>query len=517
VGIEVGGAQLNIANGVREFAVASPDRVAVIDGDRSSTFAEVHDRSNRVAQMLLSSDLQPGAHVAFLSANRLEYVEVAAGIAKAGMVMIPLNPRSPGPELAFVTEHSDAQAFIGDNALAAQAAQAAGGLERVWSFDGTDLGSEYEAALASAGDSDPMVRVAETEPFTIAYTSGTTGDPKGVMISHRSRTLTFYCAALDWGFGPARRTIAVAPMFHGAGFAFAYGAVHTGGTLSMLRAFDPTELLAMVERDRPHTIFLVPAHAIFLRQLGEDALAGYDTSSLETIYFNAAPLPQPVKEWVDAAFPTAGLHELYGSTEAGVVTDLRPDRIMDKECCVGPPWFMNEVELRDDDGSPTPHGEVGELYTRSPFLMNGYYKNPEATAASTTDDGFFSAGDLAWQDDDNCLYIVDRKKDMIISGGSNVYPSEVEAAVVQMEGVAEVAVIGVEDDTWGERVAAVIVSSSGEPLDASDLDARCRAVLADYKVPRQWEFVDELPRNAGGKVLKRDLRESLSTDQRAAT
>ncbi len=511
MGIEVGGAQLNIANGIREFAVASPDRVAVIDGTRASTFAEVHDRSNRVAQMLLATGLHPGAHVAFLSANRLEYVEVAAGIAKAGMVMIPLNPRSPGPELAFVTDHSDAQAFIGDDGLSAQASEAASGLDRVWSFDGTELGEDYEAALATAAADDPFVQVPETEPFTIAYTSGTTGDPKGVMISHRSRTLTFYCAALGWGFGPARRTIAVAPMFHGAGFAFAYGAVHTGGTLSMLRSFDPIELLAMVERDRPHTIFMVPAHAIFLRQLGEEVLAGYDTSSLETIYFNAAPLPQPVKEWVHAAFPHVGIHELYGSTEAGVVTDLRPDRIMDKERCVGPPWFMNEVELRDDDGSPTPRGEVGELYTRSPFLMNGYYKNVEATAASTTDDGFFSAGDLAWQDGDNCFYIVDRKKDMIISGGSNVYPSEVEAAIVQIEGVAEAAVIGLDDDTWGERVVAVIVSTSGEALDAARLDAQCRARMADYKVPRQWEFVADLPRNAGGKVLKRDLRESLSS------
>ena len=214
-------------------------------------------------------------------------------------------------------------------------------------------------------------------------------------------------------------------MFHGAGFAFAYGAIHTGGTCSMLRSFDPTDVLAMIERDRPQSIFLVPAHAVFLRQLGDEAIARYDTSSLESIYFNAAPLPQPVKEWVHRTFPHVGLHELYGSTEAGVVTDLRPDRIMDKERCVGPAWFMTEVDLRDDGGGPTARGEVGELYSRSPFLMNGYYKNEEATRAATTDDGFFSAGDLAWMDDDNCLYIVDRKKDMIISGGANVYPSEV--------------------------------------------------------------------------------------------
>ena len=505
-----GGAPLNIANGIREFAVGSPDRLAVIDGARTATFAQLHERSSRVAQMLLDAGLEPGSHVAFLCGNRLEYPEVAAGVAKAGMVMVPLNPRSAGPELAFVAAHADAQALILDDRLAAGATKAARNLDRVWSFDGATLGSEYEAALESANTEDPMIHVEETAPFTIAYTSGTTGDPKGVMISHRSRSLIFYCAALDWGMGPGRRTIAVAPMFHGAGFAFAYGAIHTGGTCSMLRSFEPVDVLEMIERDRPNTIFLVPAHAIFLRQLGDEVIARYDTSSLETIYFNAAPLPQPVKEWTSRMFPDVGLHELYGSTESGIVSNLRPDRIMAKERCVGPPWFMNEVELRDDDGSKTAPGEVGELFARSPFLMNGYYKNDVATAAATTDDGFFTAGDLAWQDHDNCLYIVDRRKDMIISGGANVYPSEVEAVILQHPDVAEVAVVGLEDETWGERVAAVVVAHPAKSIDERALDDLCRANLSDYKVPRQWETIDVLPRNAGGKVLKRDLRDELA-------
>ncbi len=336
--IKPGGRSFNIANGVREFAVASPNTTAIIDGQRRFTFAELDERSNRVGQMLLASGLEPGEHVAFLSGNRAEYPEVAAGIAKAGMVMIPLNPRSAEPELDFVLKHSDAAALVLDAELADKASRPAAELSRIWTFDGTPYGVDYESALASADSTDPDISVDELDPFSIVYTSGTTGNPKGVLISHRSRSLTFYSTALDWSLGPGRRTIAVAPMFHGAGFAFAYGGIATGGTCSMLRNWDAVELLQMIERDRPHSIFLVPAHAVFLRQLEPDHLASFDVSSLETVYFNAAPLPQPLKEWMHVAWPHVGLHELYGSTEAGVVSNLRPDRIMDKERCVGPPW-----------------------------------------------------------------------------------------------------------------------------------------------------------------------------------
>ena len=507
------GADLNIANGVREFSIAGPSAIAVIDGHRRQTYAELHDRSNRVANTLLSSGLEPGDHVGFLSGNRLEYCEVAAGIAKAGMVMIPLNPKSPAPEVDFIFGHSDAGALILDDSLAANAAVAveSHGPATVLSMGGQQVGRSYEDALDAAGNVDPRIRVEETEPFAIAYTSGTTGNPKGVVISHRSRTLTFYATALEWGLGPGRRTVAVAPMYHGAGFAFAYAAVHTGGTVSMLRAFDPEALLSMIELDRPHSIFLVPTHAAIMRALGEDAISAFDTSSLEVLYFNAAPLPQPLKEWVHGMFPDVDLHELYGSTEAAIVTDLRPPDIMRKERCVGPAWFMTEVRVVDEDGNHVGPGQIGELYSRSPYLMNGYYKNPAATAESTTEDGFFSAGDLAMVDDENYYYIVDRKKDLIISGGANVYPRDVEEVLLRHPSVLDVAVIGLPSERWGEQVAAVVVTRAGEALPLAELDELCRSRLAGYNVPRRYETIDALPRNAGMKVLKRDLRQRFSS------
>ena len=502
------GAELNIANGIREFAIASPKATAVIDGERSLDYAAVDERSNRLANALLGSGLAPGDHVALLSGNRLEYPEVAAGIAKAGMVMIPMNPRSAVPEIDFIFGHSEARAMILDDALSQAAATALEGGEPqvVLSFDGTNSGTSYEAAIDAASSSDPNIRVDETEPFAIAYTSGTTGNPKGVMISHRSRSLTFYAAALEWSLGPGKRTIAVAPMYHGAGFAFAYAGVHTGGTVSMLRVFDPEALLAMIARDRPHSIFLVPTHAAILRSLGDEAIASSDTSALEVIYFNAAPLPQELKEWVHATFPNVGLHELYGSTEAAIVTDLRPADIMRKERSVGPPWFMNEVRIVDDDGNIVAPGEIGELYSRSPYLMNGYFKNPEATAAATTGDGYFSAGDMAMTDDENHVYLVDRKSDMIISGGANISPRDVEEVLIRHPDVIDVAVVGLRSEKWGEQVTAVVVTGGAE-LPVEELDRLCRAELAGYKVPRRYEKVDVLPRNAGMKVLKREVRE----------
>ncbi len=359
------GAQMNIANGIREFARATPRAPAVIDGERILEYAALDDRSSRLANSLLATGLNPGDRVALLSGNRLEYPEVAAALAKAGLPMVPLNPRSAPPEIEFILGHSGAAALIIDDALAETAAPGVDrhGIRNVLSIDGTSLGPSYERAIEDARPVDPKVEVDETEHFAIAYTSGTTGDPKGVMISHRSRALVFMAAALEWGMGPGRRTIAVAPMYHGAGFAFAYVAVFTGGTVSMLRAFDPEKVLAMVERDRAESVFLVPTHAQMIRSLGEEAIHAFDLSSWDVVYFNAAPLPQELKVWVLDTFDWLKLHEVYGSTEGGVVTDLRPPDAVRKERCVGQPWFMTEVRVWSTTQATPSNRELWESCT----------------------------------------------------------------------------------------------------------------------------------------------------------
>jgi long-chain acyl-CoA synthetase len=300
-------------------------------------------------------------------------------------------------------------------------------------------------------------------------------------------------------------------MYHGAGFAFGYGAVFTGGTLVMQRKFDPEETLDMIGQHKLQTIFLVPTHAQMMRALGDDVVAAKDISSLETIYFNAAALPVPLKEWVVKLFPNVDVHELYGSTEAGIVTNLRPVDALRKAGSVGHAWFMTEVIVLNDDGTPTPIGEPGELFSRSPYLMNGYFKDDAATQACTTADGFLTCSDIVIRDAEGYISIVDRKKDLIISGGTNVYPREIEEVLAKHSDIAEVAVIGIKDETWGERAIAIIVSRSGTEIAAEELDAFSRKSLAGYKIPGEFHFLKVLPRNASGKVLKTELRVQFSS------
>ncbi|ROO88500.1 long-chain acyl-CoA synthetase [Actinocorallia herbida] len=488
--------QLSIAGGIREFGVSAANSVAVIDGERRLRFREVHERSSRLGQDLLAAGLAPGDRVAVLLGNRAEWIEIAAGLAKAGLVMVPLGTRSTAAENAYILEHSEARALIADAPLL-------GGVTTPPPVVRL-IGDGYEEALAGASADDPLVAVSERDPFTIVYTSGTTGRPKGVLISHRSRALTFYCSALEWGLGPGRTSLAVAPMYHGAGFAFGYTPVFAGGTVSMLGAPGPEALLAGLAESRAQSVFLVPTHAHQLRASG--LVGDYDLSALDTIYFNAAALPTTLKDWVLEAFPGVGVHELYGSTEGGIVTDCRPAYARTKPGSVGPGWFMTELKLLDDADVEVGVGEPGELCSRSPFLMNGYLKDDAATAAAMTADGFYRSGDIAVRDDDGFVTIVDRKKDMIISGGVNIAPREVEEVVNAFPGVAETAVVGLPDERWGESVTAFVVALPGASPDADEIVAHCRTVLAGPKVPRRVEFLSVLPRNAAGKILKRELR-----------
>lgn len=501
-----GGAQLNIANGVREFARATPQAIAVIDGDRSLTYAQLAERAARWANALIERGLTDGTAVAVCVGNRLEHPEIACGIAMAGLVMVPLNPRYTASEAGFILRHSEARAVVVEDGLVDIIVPAAGELGLSVVVLGVRDGFEsYEDVLAESAPTDPRRLVDEDQPFCIAYTSGTTGQPKGVMISHRSRTLTFYQAATEWGLGTGRISLAVAPLYHGAGFAFGYAPVVTGGTVVMLPKWSPESMLELTERHRIQSIFLVPAHAQMLRALGHDAISARDLSALDTLYFNAAALPVELKRWVVAAFPQVGVHELYGSTENGIVTNLRPADMRRRPGSVGHPWFMTEVRVVDESGHEVGFGGTGELYSRSPYLMLGYFKNAEATDACTTEDGFLSSGDLARLDDEGYLYIVGRTSDMIVSGGINIYPREVEEVLMTHPDVLEAAVMGAPSERWGEEVCAFVVPVPGAHLDMEALEQHCRASLAGFKIPHRWTELGSLPRNAAGKLVKRDI------------
>jgi long-chain acyl-CoA synthetase len=502
----VKGAQLHIAGGIREFGRAIPDRVAVVDGDREVTFGALDERSSRLASAALARGIRPGERIAILSNNRYEYFEIAAAMAKAGIPTVPLNTRNNVSDNAYVLGHSAARGIFVADELAPNVDGLLDDLPLVLSFDGT-VGERYDAFLDGGRPVDPRIAIDELDPFCVTYTSGTTGRPKGVVLHHRGRALTMFGVGLDFGLGPNRSTIAVAPMYHGAGFAFAYAAPWLGGSCAVLRAWDPEALLAMMQSSRADTVFLVPTHAQHIRRVCEEPTKRYDLSALRTLYFNAAALPVALKEWVIAAFPGVEVHELYGSTECSVVSNLRPEFALERAGSVGHPWFMNEVRLKDDNGVEVGPGEPGELFARSPMLLAGYLDDEEATRAGYDADGFFSVGDIAVRDEAGFISIVDRKKDMIIAGGVNIFPREIEEVVARHASVDDVAVVGVPDEVYGERIAAYVVARSAAGIDLPALETYVREHVARYKVPREWHVVDALPRNPSGKILKRVIRD----------
>lgn len=505
------GVQFNMSSGIREFGQKTPNALAVVDGEQTWTFGDVDRRSNQLAQALLARGVKKGDMVAVLSGNRGEYFEITAGLAKAGIVLVPLNSKNNVHENQYILEHCDAKVLILEDALAPSAEPLFNQLDLVVSFDGS-FGESYEAFLSTGEPVDPRTDVAETDPFCITYTSGTTGRPKGVVLTHRGRVLTLMWSGMEYKYGPGRRTIAVAPLYHGAGFAFSYGNLFLGGSVSVLRKWDPEAFLQMMADDKCNTVFLVPTHAQQMRRISEDPTRDYDLSHLDTLYFNAAALPVALKKWVLKAFPGVDVHELYGSTECSIVTNLRPEYALERAGSVGLPCFMNEVKLVDEHGKIVPPGVPGELYARSPLLLGGYLHDEEATRAGYDNEGFFTVGDIAVRDEEGFISIVDRKKDMIIAGGVNIFPREIEEVIAEYQHVEEVAVIGVPDETYGERVVAFFVTRSGEHFDAEQLKSFVSDRIAKYKIPREWYNLQSLPRNPGGKILKRELRDNYISE-----
>ena len=494
---------LSIASGLRAAAGRTPDKVALREGERELTYARLRDRLERVSGGVRDGfGLGRGDNVAILAPNCLEYPEIVAGASSAGVAVATLNPRLVAREIKFICDDCGARALFVAPALEEMARSIEfRTVETIVVLDG-----RYEDWLGAARATAEQP-LEEWEPFAIPYTSGTTGQPKGVVISHRSRVMTFFAMASEYGcYAPDDRYLATAPLFHGAGFAFAFAPIFFGGYCEVLPAFDPEQVIAKLHTERMAGTFMVPTHFHAIFTLESKVLERYRRPVVKAIVSNAAPLPQATKERIVDYFGAGILHETYGSTEAAIVTNLRPADQLRKTECVGLPFIATAVELRDEEGVAVAPGEVGELFSASPYLFNGYWGRPEETA-ETFRDGWVSAGDLATQDEEGFVYLVDRKTDMIISGGVNIYPREIEEILYHHEAIAEAAVVGAPDAHWGEAVKAYVVARPGAAVDADTVIAYCKENLASYKTPKSVEIIDALPKNAAGKVLKRELRE----------
>jgi len=499
---------LLLSGGMHASAARTPTKAAILCGEQSRSYAELSARTRRVAGGAAALNLQKGDRAAIIAPNCIEYAEIVCGLSDAGCVVATVSPRLTGREIAAACDDCGARVvFVHPSAAAAVSGARFASVERV-----IEIGPEYEAWLSRSAAATPHPELEETDPFTLVYSSGTTGKPKGIVISHRSRSLTFHGMAMEYGcYGPDDFQLGIAPMSHGAGFAFIMATLYFGGTVEVLPRFEPELVLSRLASHPFTGVFMVPAHFQAIFGLERAALERWQgrMPALRTIMSNAAALPQAVKERIVGYFGAGLLHETYGSTEAGVVTNLRPQDQLLRKQSVGRPFAVTRIRLLDDDGRDVKDGEVGELYSLSPYIFNGYYNQPEETAAALRD-GWVTAGDLARRDADGFLYIVDRKKDMVVTGGFNVYPREVEEILHRHPAVLEAAVIGVPDQKWGEALSAVIVTRPGMNVRPPELEAHCRESLAGYKVPKSFRFIDALPRNAGGKVLKNELRRSAS-------
>ena len=495
---------LSAAAGFRAAMTRDPQKTALTFGSEHRSYGQLVERTDAISALLLEGlGIQTGQHGAILAANCIEYMEIAAGAAQAGIPLATVNPKLSIREIVEICDDAEARVVFADP----QRAEMIRDCDFATVEHVITIGRELDAALADAGRVTELPVVQEWETFSIPYTSGTTGRPKGVLLSSRSRLLIALAQAAEYGcYSPDDRFLAFAPMAHGAGLSFALTAVFLGGHVEILDRFDPELVLRRLSEGRMTGVFMVPTHFHGIFALDDKLRARYRPEHLKTIIANAAPLPQATKELIVDYFGDGILHETYGSTEGGIVTNLRPPDQLRKERCVGLPFISTLVEIRDEQGRECGPDEVGELFSISPYLFNGYWKRPEETARAFSD-GWVSVGDMARRDDEGYVYIVDRKKDMVITGGINVYPREIEEVLMHHPDVAEAAVVGIPDEKWGESLKAFVTLKRGAGYDPAALTDYCEGQLARFKIPKQFELIDALPRNPSGKVLKTELRQ----------
>lgn len=485
------------------------DHPALHFRDRTISHAELDELANRIAEGLTSRGLSRGDRVGVVLPNVPEYVAVAIACAKGAFTMVTLNYRFTSEEFAQQLWDCDAKAVIYASRFGPAIRKATAELPAVQRIGFGEAGDgdadTLESLAENASGNPPSVEVSEDDLFYLGYTSGTTGRPKGAMVSQRNRALAYHYWALEFGIGTADVALHAGPFHHTAPFTFVLTQLFLGGQVVILDHFDPLEMAKATARHGVTWGFLVPYMLDRLVAAADD-ISGYDLSSLRFVISGASPLPTRTKRELLNLLPGIGLHEFYGATEAGVIANLRPEDQLRKTRCVGRPVFDTEIEVRDAGGEPVATGEVGDVWMRGPTMFSGYYKAPEKNRA-VFDGDWCTLGDVGRMDAEGYLYLLDRRKDVIKSGGVNIFPVEIEEVLRAAPGVTDAAVVGIPDPTWGEAVHAVIVPADNSPVQEDALRTYCRSRLAGYKVPKSFEAVPELPRNANGKVLKRVLRE----------
>lgn len=500
---------------VRHHARTTPDKTALIEGGHRMTFHELDLSSNRLAQAVTRQGAGPGSVVAFIGKNSIPFFEILFGASKAGCTVLPLNWRLvPAELIPIVDDAQPALVFVDKEFMPLMETVLKGVAKpfKVVALDSTAVGDSGLAAWCSdAPNLDPGLPEDPRSIALLMYTSGTTGKAKGVEMSHQGISYMRLCESLEpvyqWHVDDV--LLMVMPNFHLLGASLPVQSLYHGSTVSILHTLEPGKLLSAIAHDRPSILVLAPT--VIQMVLDHPAAKSTDFSSVRLTMYAGSPInAQLLKR---AMIEMKGkFMQFYGATESlGAITILRPDQhdLNDEEklkSC-GTPLPLIELRIDDGTGHALPDGEIGEFVIRSPAMFTSYRNQPDATAA-VLKNGWYRTGDAGYRDKDGLLYIVDRVKDMIVSGGENVYSAEVEQAIQKHPAVAMSAVIGAPDQRWGEKVVAVIVLKAGSTATAEEINQHCRGLIAGYKVPKEIRFADSLPISPTGKILKRLLRQA---------
>ncbi len=490
----------NLGGLLSQRAYLSPDKEGFIGSDYRYTYAQVNQRANRFAAYLGGLGLAPGDRVAILCKNREHLAIALFGAAKAGCVTVLMNWRLQVPELSYILQDSQAALMLYDQEFAPAVDKLRDDVAVRYFLQ---AGSDWEQALAGQSPEEPAHRGGGDDPAVIMYTSGTTGRPKGATLSHRNLLWSTLAIShtVEWDY--SHRFLLVAPLFHIGGLAPLVTNVHKGITTYFMPDFDPVEVWQVIARERISNMMSVPLMLLAMRMASQKMEV--DPSSLVTITCGASPVPASlIQAYLDMGIK---VQQVYGTTEcAGAVSFWTHEMDLDKMTSQGKPCFHLELKVVDpESGKELPPGQVGEIWCRGPMVFLGYWNKPEATAQALQE-GWYRTGDLGRWDDEGYLYVVDRLKDMIISGGENIYPAELEKVISGHPAVAEVAVIGKPDPKWGEIPVACVVRRPDARLEAQEVIELCREQLAAFKCVKEVVFLDELPKNSVGKVLKTVLR-----------
>ena len=502
---------------LRRQARINAKKIGVVDGDEQFTYQRLNERANRLANGLLGLGVKKGDRIAFLADNCHQYVEAYFGPAKAGLVLVPVNARSNANEVAHSLNHSESDVFIYQEQFDDLVKEVRPELATVRHFvriGGTeDQVPGYEELLASSHPDDPDIPLGQDDLAMIMYTSGATGEAKGVMMTHRGLVSATDCQVHELRIVREDINLLVMPMFHAGGYWPTLAHCFTGAKTIILSRFDEEKVLRTVEREGITVLNLVPT--TLRRILMRPDLKEYDLSSLRVIMYAGAPIPlHQLKE----AMAVLGPHRFYtglGATEAstgGMLALTTAEHALaldgplaDKLGSVGRDSTYVEVRMVDDQGNELAARQVGEIIARADHISPGYWKMPEETAR-VFKEGWLHTGDLGYRDEDAYVFIVGRKKDIIISGGENISSLEVEETISQHPAVAEVAVIGVPDELWGESVKAVVALKPNKEVRQEELVSFCKERLAAYKCPKSIDFLPEIPKNAAGKLAKGELK-----------